>query len=78
MQTIYSYISDPRITLPIVLEELHRYGKISAFKINTAKSEILNITTSKREQQAIQPKFPFVWCREKLGYLVVNSIPSDL
>lgn len=70
------YISNPRTTTLIILEKLSRYGKLTNFKINMSKSEILNITTPREEQQAIQPKIPFVWCKEELGYLGIKLTPS--
>lgn len=73
------YISNPRITIPMVLKEFLN-GELSNFRINMAKSELLNITLSRKEQRAIQPGFPFMWCREELGYLGIRltSAPSDL
>lgn len=41
-----------------------------------SKSEILNITIPKEEQLSIQPKFPFVWCKEGLGYLGIKLTAS--
>lgn len=70
------YVSNPRTTIPIVLKELNHYGKLTNFKKNMAKSEILNITLLMKEQTVIQPKFPFMWCREELGYLGIKLIIS--
>lgn len=50
------YMSNPRITIPSILRELSRYGKLSNFKINMSKSESLNINILREEQLAIQPK----------------------
>lgn len=43
------YMSNPRITIPVILDELTRYGKLTNFKINVSKSELLNITISREE-----------------------------
>lgn len=70
------YMSNPKITIPNVLKVVGRYGKLTNFKINMSKSEILKITTPKEEQQAIQPKFHFVWRKEELAYLGIKLTAS--
>lgn len=55
------YISNPRITLPNLMKELIEYGNLSILKINSVKSEILNIGLGKKEELALQMEFPFTW-----------------
>ncbi|XP_077321587.1 uncharacterized protein LOC143955409 [Lithobates pipiens] len=65
------YISNPQSSLIKVIEALDEYGKISNFKINQTKSEILNINVSKQEEQIIQGKCRFKWAKE-LKYLGIK------
>lgn len=55
------YLTKPKTTPPNLVKELKRNGELSNFKINTVKSEILNISLDKKEELALQREFPFTW-----------------
>lgn len=70
------FITNPRITMPNLLSVLRQYGEVSNFKINFAKSEILNINLSKNEEEKLKKEFQFVWKKEikYLGIKLANSL----
>lgn len=68
---ILFYISKPRLTLPNLMKELKKSGN-SNFKINPIKSEILNISLSKKEAFTLQREFPFTWKGKEIYYLGMN------
>ena len=51
---IMLFIANPRQSLPKVMEEMDEYGKVSNFKINMEKTEILNIDTSLKEKRELK------------------------
>ncbi|CAH2306955.1 Hypothetical predicted protein, partial [Pelobates cultripes] len=63
------FVSQPRITLPCILSEIERFGRLSGFRLNLAKCEALNITTPAAEYEALGLLFPFRWCTEAMKYL---------
>lgn len=75
---ILFYITNPQITLPNLLNVLKQYGEISNFKINLAKSEILNINLSKSEERSLKNKFKFAWTKELkyLGIRLANTLEN--
>lgn len=70
------YITNPRISIPNLLQILKRYGDISNFKVNLSKSEILNINIDKQEEEKLSGEFHFPWRREikYLGVKLSNSL----
>ena len=60
------------------METIKEYGKISNFKINPAKSEILSINILKKDRGALQEDFKFTWKKELkyLGIKLAISIES--
>lgn len=55
------YVSDPLVSLPVLLSEIHAYGVLSDFKIKLQKSESLNITLPSRSIAHLSSNFPFQW-----------------
>lgn len=51
---------------------LTEYGKLSNFKVNPTKSEVLDINTNKTRDYPYQKYFPFVWGKKALNYLGVK------
>ncbi|KAM8960427.1 cytochrome P450 2K1-like [Pelodytes ibericus] len=70
-------LSNPQVSIPVLLSELQKYGAISNFKINFAKSEILNINLPHQLATNIAQSFPFKWCANKFKYLGI-WVPNDL
>uniref|UniRef100_A0A8C5LMS8 Reverse transcriptase domain-containing protein n=1 Tax=Leptobrachium leishanense TaxID=445787 RepID=A0A8C5LMS8_9ANUR len=70
------FLSDPELSLPAVISELHAFGKISGLAINEDKSEILNVSLSQGTALALKRQFRFRWCVEKLKYLGVWICPD--
>lgn len=70
------YITNPLTTMPKLLKTLGKYGEVSNFKINLAKSEILNIKLSKTEERIVKKEFKFGWTKELkyLGIKLANTI----
>lgn len=70
------YITCPRTTIPMALKEFERYGRLTNFKINMSKSELLNISIPKREQRAFLSGLSFAWCERELEYLGIKLLPT--
>lgn len=72
------YVSNPRVVFPLLLREFHAFGSLSDLKINSHKSEVLNVTLSTAEvaHLTMTSRFPFPWQRVALTYLG-NKLPSD-
>ncbi|KAM9319837.1 protein mono-ADP-ribosyltransferase PARP4 [Gastrophryne carolinensis] len=71
------YVTSPHISLPSIIHEFQRFSRVSNFKVNMAKSEILNISIEDRSLvQRLKGNFSFKWREEAMNYLGV-SIPAD-
>lgn len=53
------YVQQPLITLPNLMMAFMQFSKISNFKINLSKSEILNISIPHTTATSLQTSFPF-------------------
>lgn len=69
------YITSPRLSIPSILKELNILGRLSDFKVNLIKSDILNISLQSKEILSIASSFNFQDVAVK--YLGV-MIPTDL
>lgn len=69
------YVTRPRITLPNLLEMVGNYGRLSNFRVNATKSEILEVVEDKDRDKAYQKYLPFKWGIKELNYLGVK-IPA--
>lgn len=74
---ILLFLSNPLITLPILLGELQRFNVISNLKINYNKSVALNITMPQEMEQNCGKNFPFIWEKKAITYLGIK-IPKAL
>lgn len=54
------FITKPITSLPLLLQELKRYGNLSNFKVNLQKSEALNISIPDNTLSGLRPFFPFL------------------
>lgn len=68
---ILFYVANPRKSMRNLTNILKQYGEVSNFKINLAKSEILNINLSLTEEKILKNEFKFSWTKE-LKYLGIN------
>ena len=70
------FICSPRVTLPNLIATLRQYGEVSNFKMNTAKTEILNVNIHKEEEQYLRKKYTFSWQKEinYLGIKLANTL----
>uniref|UniRef100_A0A3B4C811 Reverse transcriptase domain-containing protein n=1 Tax=Pygocentrus nattereri TaxID=42514 RepID=A0A3B4C811_PYGNA len=64
------YLSDASTSLPVVLNILSDFGKISGYRVNTQKSELMPINLAARESSFVYT-LPFKVCMEKIKYLGV-------
>ncbi|XP_066444370.1 inactive serine/threonine-protein kinase TEX14 [Eleutherodactylus coqui] len=70
------YITNPNRALPAILKEFDRYSRVSNFKINLKKSDILNITLPTSEITRLKHLFPLSWREDNIRYLGV-ILPTD-
>lgn len=71
------YVTSPSTSLPSVLREFSRYGDLSNYKVNTHKSEMLNVSLPQPVVQQLNKSFAFKWQPHHIKYLGVK-IPADL
>ena len=62
-------MGDPSTSLTRICALLHTFERVTGFKVNYDKSEILNLTLSDVEVQEIRPRFPFKWAKQHITYL---------
>uniref|UniRef100_A0A8C5PT54 Reverse transcriptase domain-containing protein n=1 Tax=Leptobrachium leishanense TaxID=445787 RepID=A0A8C5PT54_9ANUR len=70
-------LTKPLISLEHLMKELNTYGKLSNFKINLSKCEVLGVGVTTRQKRAIEKAYPFKWARGSIRYLGV-SLPNNL
>ncbi len=61
------FISDPVVSVPIILSILNQFGKISGYKINFHKSELFPVNSL--ANNLTHSLFPFRWAAEGFKYL---------
>ncbi|KAM8960733.1 transmembrane protein 132D [Pelodytes ibericus] len=66
-------ITNPVLSLPNVMKEFQIYGDLSNLKINSSKSEILNINLPEKTEQQLKQNVSFRWC----GSVVLLSSPTE-
>lgn len=69
---ILFHVVDPHVLLPNLMGELTAYGKVSNFRINYTKSEILPITVPPTLAASLKGFFPFTWSTPSMKYLGVQ------
>ncbi|CAN2391860.1 Reverse transcriptase (RNA-dependent DNA polymerase) [Pristimantis euphronides] len=58
---ILMYLMNLRVGIPVLLKEFRRYSKISNFRVNVQKSEILNVNLTDTEVAHLSATFPLKW-----------------
>ena len=69
-------VGSPVQSLQQICHLLTDYERASGFKINLAKSEILNLTFPPEEVQTLWDCLPFQWNTDSLQYLGVRLTPT--
>lgn len=70
------FVSNPHVLLPNILAALRRYGELSNFKVNCAKSAVLNITVPNSEVHSMRTSFAFHWADKSIRYLGIDITPD--
>lgn len=66
------FITQPLVTVAVLVEELRAYGQLSAYSINMRKSEALDLTLTKIMKQSLNQNFSFKWAPHAIKYLGVR------
>lgn len=70
-------ITQPRQSLHALLHELSEFGSVSGFKVNLAKSQILNLSIPPDEVADLAQDFAFTWTSTEMTYLgIIGSYAS--
>lgn len=70
------FVSNPWVSLPNILAALRKYGELSNFKVNCAKSVVLNITIPESEAHSMRSAFAFHWSDKSIRYLGIDITPD--
>ena len=70
------HTGDPKDTTRKLLELIHEFGKIVAYKINTQKSVAFLYTHNKRSETGFQDTIPFIITSKRIKYLGIN-VPKE-
>ncbi|KAJ1205002.1 hypothetical protein NDU88_000437 [Pleurodeles waltl] len=63
------YLTEVKISLVTVVNELRAFGEVAVFKTNLSKSSILNLTVMEKNVEDLRPHLPFVWAPQEIQYL---------
>ena len=66
------YLKNPKYPPRKLLELIHEFGKVAAYKINTQKSTALLYTNNERVEREIRETIPFTITAKRIKYLGVN------
>lgn len=66
------HLIDPLVSLPNLMWELQTFGRLSNFKINYSKSEVLPITVLESLASPLREAFPFMWAKSSIKYLGIQ------
>uniref|UniRef100_A0A8C5Q8T9 Reverse transcriptase domain-containing protein n=1 Tax=Leptobrachium leishanense TaxID=445787 RepID=A0A8C5Q8T9_9ANUR len=69
-------LTSPITTLPNLLKALKDYGRVSGYKLNADKSEVLDLTLAEEERAVMRDRFPFRWCHPSMGSLGTQLTPT--
>ena len=70
------YLENPKDSTRKLLELIHKFGKVTGYKINTQKSMALLYTNNERAEKEITGTIPFTITSKRIKYLVVN-LPKE-
>lgn len=72
---IILYLTDIHNSVPVLLDEINRYGVLSGYKLNLNKTEAMEVDSNLEKD--FKKLFNFKWDRTKVRYLGV-TIPNNL
>ena len=72
---ILMLVSDPANSIPIILNKIETFSKISGYKINWQKSEVMPVSRSCLQSEV--SRFPFRWIPVGMKYLGLK-LSADL
>ena len=70
------YLENPKDSTRKLLELIHEFGKVAAYKINTQKLMALLYTNNERAEREIRETIPFTITSKRLKYLGIN-LPKE-
>ncbi|XP_018408140.1 PREDICTED: uncharacterized protein LOC108783928 [Nanorana parkeri] len=66
------FLASPDVSLPLLLSEIERYGKISNFLVNSHKSMAMRLSLTGPRLWRVLTNFPFKWSPTSLKYLGIQ------
>ena len=69
-------LSEPETSIPTFLKEVSRFTRVSGFRMNEQKSEILNLTVPLDMQERIQGLTLLPWAKTHITYLGIQIHPT--
>uniref|UniRef100_A0A8C6UHF1 Reverse transcriptase n=1 Tax=Neogobius melanostomus TaxID=47308 RepID=A0A8C6UHF1_9GOBI len=66
---IITYLQNPDVTLPKLLSTLKEFGRLSGYKLNITKTQILTVNYS--TSKSIKQNYKLTWDADKMKYLGV-------
>ena len=70
------YLENPKDSTRKLLELIHKFGKVTGYKINTQKSMAFLYTNNERSEREIREAIPFTIASKRIKYLGVN-LPKE-
>ena len=70
------YLENPKDSTRKLLELIHEFDKVAAYKINTQKLMALLYTNNERAEREIRETIPFTITAKRIKYLGVN-LPKE-
>jgi len=70
------YLANPKDSTRKLLELIHKFGKVTGYKINTQKSMAFLYTNNERAEKEIREAIPFTIAYKRIKYLGVN-LPKE-
>ena len=67
---VLAFLQKPDVTLPVLSQILQEFGRLSGYKINIAKTQVLALNYS--PSAAIREAFNFKWEQKSIKYLGIN------
>ncbi|KAM9311698.1 GLIPR1-like protein 2 [Gastrophryne carolinensis] len=71
------FITNPSVSIPVLMREFETYGRLSYLKINFEKSEAMNVSLQRDLVGTLHQSFTFRWAKASLTYLG-TQLPSSL
>ncbi|KAJ1181230.1 hypothetical protein NDU88_006439 [Pleurodeles waltl] len=69
-------LSEPATSLPALMGILDEFGRVSDFRVNMQKSQVLSRFISVEREEVLRARYPFIWLSSRLSYLGIDLAPS--